>query len=110
MTIPLIIASSLAFHGCRNNVCLLGSQKMSGQVARGMLWATIAVSLISLIIVDYWVAWAALLFGTLLTVAHWLFAHASDGSPAKLAIPACLDRRFRIALVLPHANQLELAV
>ena len=90
MTIPLIIASSLAFHGCRNNVCLLGSQKMSGQVARGMLWATIAVSLISLIIVDYWVAWAALLFGTLLTVVIGYLRTRQIGSPAKLAIPGVL--------------------
>lgn len=90
MTVPLMIAASLAFHGCRNNVCLLGSSKPSGQVARGILWATIVVSLLSLIIIDYWVAWAALLFGTVATVVIGYLRTREIGSPSKLAIPGVL--------------------
>lgn len=90
MTVPLIIAASLAFHGCRNNVCLLGSAKTGGAVARGLLWATMVVSLVVLILVDYWVAWAALLFGTLLTVAIGYLRTREIGAPRKLAIPGVL--------------------
>jgi len=90
MTAPLIIAASLAFHGCRNNVCLLGSSKPSGKAARVMVWAVIVVSLIALILVDYWVAWATLLFGTLVTVLIGYLRTRSIGSPVKLAIPGAL--------------------
>lgn len=90
MTVPLIVASSLAFHGCRNNVCLLGSNKLSGQVARGIVWATIIVSLLSLIVIDYWVSWIALLFGTLTTVIIGYLRTRKIGQPAKLVIPGIL--------------------
>ncbi|MCC7522981.1 tetratricopeptide repeat protein [Candidatus Uhrbacteria bacterium] len=90
MTVPLIIASSLAFHGCRNNVCLLGSAKPVGQAARVLLWATIVVSLIVLILVDFWVAWAALLFGTVLTVGIGMLRTRSIGKPVKLVLPAVM--------------------
>jgi len=90
MTIPLIVASSLAFHGCRNNVCLLGSNKLSGRVARGIVWAVIIVSLLSLIIIDYWVAWAALLFGTFITVLIGYLRTRKINQPSKLAIPGIL--------------------
>lgn len=90
MTIPLVIASSLAFHGCRNNVCLLGSSNTGGKVARGLLWATMAVSLFSLIVVDYWVAWLALLFGTVVTVVIGYLRTRKIGAVSKLAIPGIL--------------------
>ncbi|MCE9586469.1 tetratricopeptide repeat protein [Candidatus Uhrbacteria bacterium] len=90
MTIPLLISASLAFHGCRNNVCLLGSSKSSGKIARGLLWATMIVSLLALILVDYWVAWAALLFGTLATVVIGYLRTREVGAPSKLAIPGVL--------------------
>ncbi len=90
MTVPLLISASLAFHGCRNNVCLLGTKKPAGTVARGIVWATIIVALINLIVIDFWVAWAALLFGTVVTVVIGYLRTRSIGSPAKLAIPGVL--------------------
>lgn len=90
MTIPLIIASSLAFHGCRNNVCLLGSSSVWGKASRVLLWGVIIVALASLVLIDYWVAWAALLFGTVLTVGIGLIRDRKVGQPVKLIIPALL--------------------
>lgn len=90
MTIPLVIASSLAFHGCRNNVCLLGSSKPSGKIARVLLWATIAVSLFALVAVDYWVSWGALLFGTIVTVIIGYLRTKQIGKISKLILPAVL--------------------
>jgi tetratricopeptide (TPR) repeat protein len=90
MTVPLLIAASLAFHGCRNNVCLLGSSKPAGKVARGIVWATIVVALINLIVIDFWVAWASLLFGTVLTVLVGYLRTRKIGMSPKLAIPGVL--------------------
>lgn len=90
MVVPLVIAASLAFHGCRNNVCLLGSKEQVGMWARIMVWATGIVSLVALIMVDFWAAWAALLFGTALTVGLGLWRNKKLGHPTQLAIPAVL--------------------
>ncbi len=90
MTVPITIAASLVFHGCRNNVCLLGSSGSMGLAARVLLWVTLVVGVIDLVIVDYWVAWIALLFGTILTVGAGYWRSRKIAPPTKLAIPLVL--------------------
>lgn len=99
LTVPLIIASSLAYHGCRNNVCLLGSKGSLGLAARALVWGTIAASTIALLMVDYWVAWAALLFGTILTVVIGLLRTREISAKTKLILPAVLAV-LSIALII----------
>ncbi len=90
MVVPVVVAASLAFHGCRNNVCLLGSPKPLGLAARGVVWLNIIVGTLLLVFTDYWVAWVALLFGTVLTVVLGLIRERKVGRPVMLILPAIL--------------------
>ncbi len=90
MVVPLIMAAALAYHGCRNNVCWLGSKEQIGMWARLLVWATGIASLAVLVLVDFWVAWAALLFGTVVTFGLGYWRTQKLGRPTQLAIPAAL--------------------
>lgn len=108
LVVPLIISAGLAYHGCRNNVCLLGSQSFLGLSARILLWATMAVSLLFLIFVDYWVAWAALIFGTALLVLIGVLRGLNVGHPAKHGIPAVLVIVAVLLLIYPTPLKIDL--
>jgi len=108
MVAPLVIAAGLLFHGCRNNVCLLGSPKPVGMVARIMLWATVLVALAVLLLTDFWVAWVALLFGTALTVGIGLIRNLKTRHPAKFIVPALLVLISVVSLWLPSPLKLNL--
>ncbi|HEU0051223.1 MAG TPA: tetratricopeptide repeat protein [Patescibacteria group bacterium] len=88
MVVPLIIASAIAFHGCRDEVCLLGTKTVAGKLARGLVWALMVVAFIDLIFVDFWLPWAILLFGALALVLARYARSRTFGHPAKLALPA----------------------
>lgn len=97
---PMTIAASLLFHGCRNNVCVLGSEKPAGSAARVLLWGVLVLGLIALAIVNYWVAWLALLFGSVLTVGVGYLRNRSFGHPVKLAVPGVMTAVSLVFLVL----------
>ncbi len=90
MVAPLVAAAGLAFHGCRHNACVLGSKKLWGLAARILVWATMGVSLLVLLLTDFWVAWVALIFGTILTVSIGLVRNLKARHPAKFIVPALL--------------------
>ncbi|MCR4256356.1 MAG: tetratricopeptide repeat protein, partial [Candidatus Uhrbacteria bacterium] len=108
MVVPLVMSAGLAYHGCRNNACLLGSQSLLGLSARILLWATMAVSLLLLAFVDYWVAWAALLFGTTLLVFVGILRGLNVGHPAKHGIPAVLVIVAVLLLIYPTPLKVNL--
>lgn len=101
LVVPLVMAASLAFHGCRNHVCYLGSKEVLGKVARGLVWATIAACLAFLLVVDFWVAWVGLLFGTLLTVGIGYARTRSIGKLTQLMIPGLLVVASVLMLIIP---------
>lgn len=68
LVVPVTIAASLLFHGCRNKVCYLGSSKPIGIASRILLWGVLVVGLMDLILIDYWSAWLGLSFGVVVTV------------------------------------------
>lgn len=105
---PLMIASGLAFHGCRNNACALGSEKPVGVAARVLVWLTIIVPMLVLVMVDYWVAWAALLFCTVVMVLVGLKRGLSIGHPAKYGIPLVISIAAALLLFLPTPIKVEL--
>jgi tetratricopeptide (TPR) repeat protein/O-antigen ligase len=105
---PMVIAAGLLFHGCRNNVCLLGAPTPAGVVSRVILWATLLVSLAVLLMTDYWVAWVALLFGTVLTVAIGLIRGMRTQRPVKFVIPFLLVLIAALSLWLPGPFKLGL--
>ena len=90
LVVPIIISASLLFHGCRNKVCMLGSEKPLGRVARVLVWAMMLTGLAALIVVDFWVAWAGLLFGTLLTALIGWLRNRKIHHPVKLIVPGVL--------------------
>lgn len=108
MVVPLILSAGLAYHGCRNNVCLLGSRSVLGLSARVLLWLTMTVSLLVLVLVDYWVAWAAMLFGMALLVSVGILRGLNVGHPAKHGIPAVLVLVAVVLLVYPTPFKVEL--
>jgi cytochrome c-type biogenesis protein CcmH/NrfG len=105
---PIVVAAGLLFHGCRNNVCLLGSSKPIGQAARVILWATLLVSMAVLFLTDFWVAWVALLFGTALTVGIGLARNLKTNKPSKFIVPALLVVVAALSLWLPNPVKLNL--
>ncbi|MCK9361387.1 tetratricopeptide repeat protein [Patescibacteria group bacterium] len=108
MVAPLVVAAGLAFHGCRHNACVLGSAKPLGIAARILVWATGIVALLVLLLTDYWVAWAALIFGTSLTVLIGLKRGLKVGHPAKYGIPAILVLVSVLLLIYPTPLKVEL--
>ncbi|HPF95382.1 MAG: tetratricopeptide repeat protein [Candidatus Magasanikbacteria bacterium] len=90
LVVPLLLSAGLAFHGCRNKVCLLGSNGTAGKAARLIVWTTGVVSLAYILLVDYWLTWAIILVGAI-TMAVIAFARTRKvTSPVKLVIPGLL--------------------
>ncbi len=108
MVAPLILSAGLVYHGCRNHVCLLGSRSPLGLAARAVTWLTLAISLLLLVMVDYWVAWAALLFGTALLVLAGILRGLNVGHPAKHGIPAVLVIVSVLLMLYPTPLKVEL--
>lgn len=90
MTVPIMISASLLFHGCRNKVCVLGSEKALGIAARVLVWALLVAGLLVLLVVDFWVAWAGLLFGSVLTVLIGWFRNRGARHPFRFVVPGVL--------------------
>ncbi|HVM90360.1 MAG TPA: tetratricopeptide repeat protein [Verrucomicrobiae bacterium] len=105
---PMVVAAGLVFHGCRDNVCLLGSNKPMGLVARIVLWLNILVGLAVLALTDFWVAWVALLFGTVLTTAIGLMRGIRATRPVKFIVPIVLLAVAALGLWLPNPFKLNL--
>jgi tetratricopeptide (TPR) repeat protein len=100
MVAPLVAAAGIAFHGCSHGACVLGSKKPWGLAARILVWATMVVALLVLILTDFWVAWAALVFGTVLTVAIGMAHNLKARHPAKFIVPTLLVLISVIAVCL----------
>lgn len=108
MAAPLVAAASLAFHGCKHNACLLGSAKPLGMAARILVWATGIVALLVLLMTDYWVAWAALIFGTALTVGIGLKRGLGVRHPFTYGIPVVLVLVSALLIIYPTPLRVEL--
>lgn len=86
----LVVASAISFHGCRDHVCLLGQDSWKGRLARVVLWATMLLSFACLLMIDFWVSWAVVLFGTVIIVIAGKIRAKRIGHPAKLLVPIVL--------------------
>jgi len=101
MTVPLVIAASLTVYGCKDQTCVLGRSGKSSLAAKLLVWATLAISFVVITIVDFWVAWVAILFGTLLTVLITMIRRRSIGRPTQLIIPGVLCAISIVLLIWP---------
>ncbi|MDP3793252.1 MAG: hypothetical protein Q8R07_00695, partial [Candidatus Uhrbacteria bacterium] len=102
LAVSLVVSSTLIFHGCRDRACLLAGDSTDSRLARLVVWITLLVSLAYLILIDFWVAWVALLFGTVLVVGIGYWRERKIGQPARLAIPAILVVVAILFLILPN--------
>ncbi|MFA6100080.1 MAG: tetratricopeptide repeat protein [Patescibacteria group bacterium] len=68
MALPLVLAVSLTVLGCKDDECKLGQKSKGSIVANVIVWLTVIVSLLVAIVVDFWVVWAAVIFGMALLV------------------------------------------
>lgn len=90
MTIPLVLAASLMVLGCKDEKCVLGRKGKASLAAKVLVWLTLAVSVAVLVVVDFWVSWAAVLFGMALLVGLTVLRTRSIGHSTKIVVPAVL--------------------
>lgn len=90
MTLPLVLAASLTVLGCKDAACVLGQEGKKSVGAKALVWASLGISLLIAIIVDYWAIWAIILFGTLLLVGIPVLRARRVERPMKLVVPGAL--------------------
>ncbi|MBU2613614.1 tetratricopeptide repeat protein [Patescibacteria group bacterium] len=90
MTIPLVLGASLMVLGCKDRACILGRKGSKSVAAKVLVWASIAVAFLVAVVIDFWVIWAAILFGTALIVAIPLVRSRRIDKPVQLIVPGLL--------------------
>lgn len=90
MTVPLVLAASLLVLGCKDETCVLGRRGNGSAAAKALVWATVVLSLAVIVLVDFWVPWVAILFGTILVLAITVLRTKKIGHPTKLVVPGVL--------------------
>lgn len=90
MAIPLMLCASLTVLGCKDVGCILGRGTKRSTAAKGLVWAVLALSALVLVIVNYWVAWALVLVGTILLVGITYVRTKKIGHPTSVIVPSAL--------------------
>jgi len=90
MTVPLVLAASLMVLGCKDEMCVLGAKSKGSIAAKVLVWMTLVIATVVILVVDFWVCWAAILFGTVLLLAITFLRTRKIGHPTKLIVPGLL--------------------
>jgi tetratricopeptide (TPR) repeat protein len=90
MVLPLVLSASLTVLGCKDQMCVLGKGGKPNAWAKMLVWAALIISTIVAVIVDFWVVWAAILFGTALLVAIPMLRTRRIERSLKLVVPSVL--------------------
>jgi len=90
LAVPLVIAASLMVLGCKDEVCMLGRKGKGSAAAKALVWAMLVIGVVALVIVDFWVAWAAVLFGTVVLLGVTFARTRRVGHPTQLVVPGVL--------------------
>ncbi|MFH1078166.1 MAG: tetratricopeptide repeat protein [Patescibacteria group bacterium] len=90
MVVPLVLGASLMVLGCKDRTCVLGRKGTPSVVANVLVWASMAVAFLVAVVIDFWVIWAAILFGTALIVAIPLLRTRRIDKPISLIVPGVL--------------------
>ena len=88
--VTLVMAASLALHGCRDHVCLLGRKGPWGITARLLVWLTMIANLLVVLCTNYGVARICLLLGVAFTVALGFVRSKRVDRPLRLIVPGIL--------------------
>lgn len=108
MSIAVVLSASLLVLGCKDQTCVLGRNDKGSMAAKGLVWATLVLGLVIAILVDFWVVWAAMLFGTALTVGITFLRNRNVGHPTKMIVPGVLALLSILLLVWPTPIKLSL--
>jgi tetratricopeptide (TPR) repeat protein len=88
MVLPLILSISLTVFGCKDDECKLG-QKSKGSVAANVIvWLTLFMSMLVAVVVDFWVVWAAIIFGTALLIILPIVRSLKIHHVSRIVVPA----------------------
>lgn len=92
MAIPVVLAASLLVLGCKEDACILGRRdKSAGSfAAAALVWTALFVGVAVAIVTDFWVPWAAILFGIILVLVVSLVRTKTVRHPITLIVPAIL--------------------
>ncbi|MFA5936231.1 MAG: tetratricopeptide repeat protein [Patescibacteria group bacterium] len=90
MTLPLVLAASLTVLVCKDKACVLGQEGKKSTAAKALVWVALVISTLVAVAVDYWVVWAAILFGTLLVVGIPMVRARRVDRSMKLIVPGAL--------------------
>ncbi|MFZ6015543.1 MAG: tetratricopeptide repeat protein [Patescibacteria group bacterium] len=90
MSIPLVLAASLTVFGCKDGECTLGQKAKASVMKNTIVWSAMIISLVVLILIDFWVAWAGALFGLVLLAVIPLVRSTNISHPARIAVPIVL--------------------
>ncbi|MDD5726392.1 MAG: tetratricopeptide repeat protein [Patescibacteria group bacterium] len=88
MVVPLIISISLTIFGCKDDECTLGQKSRGSVAANVIVWLTLLMSLVVAVVVDFWVIWAAIIFGTALLVILPIIRSLKIHHPSRIVVPA----------------------
>ncbi len=99
LAIGVVLATSLLVLGCKDEGCVLNAKGGKSIAAKGLVWAAIVVGLFAALAVDYWVVWAALLFGTVVVMGISIARTRSVKRSIALLAPA-LVAVLSIALLI----------
>ncbi len=90
LTLPLVLSASLMVLGCKDDRCVLGRKSKGSVAAVIMVWATLLASLVFIILTDFWVNWAAILFGNAVLVGITIARSRNIKHPTKIIVPGIL--------------------
>lgn len=90
LVIPTVMAAALSLAECSGNVCFFCRSSKWSKVWKGVVYAMVVVGLAYACIIDFWVVWAALLFGTVLFAGIFLLKNRRMPSMIRLIAPAAI--------------------
>jgi len=90
LTLPLALSASLMVLGCKDDKCILGRRSKGSVAAKILVWLTLVSSLVYIILTDFWVSWAAVLFAMVLLVGVTMARTRSIKHPTKIIVPGVL--------------------
>lgn len=90
MAVPLVLAVSLTVFGCKDDECKLGKKSKGSVAANVIVWLTLLVSLLVAVAVDFWVVWAAIIFGTALLIILPIVRALKVNHVSRVVVPAVI--------------------
>jgi tetratricopeptide (TPR) repeat protein len=90
MVLPLVLAVSLTVLGCKDDECVLGKKGKGSVAANVIVWLTALVSILVAIVVDFWVVWAAIIFGMALLIVLPIVRSLKVHHVSRIVVPVVI--------------------